>query len=185
MRWKANLFQNAVKDFIYGNINGNLVDEEGNPGEELRERVYEQADARIRGAEAEITYNQHGQGLSMRAFADTSRGKLDAGGNLPLQPATRVGVEAAYRTGALRTGMSLVQAQAQDRLASFEETTTPSYKQLTANISYTQHVGGADLTWFLIAKNLLNEDIRLSTSVLKDVAPLPGRNLVFGVRAKF
>jgi iron complex outermembrane receptor protein len=42
-----------------------------------------------------------------------------------------------------------------------------------------------DLTWFLLAKNLLNEDIRLSTSLLKDISPLPGRNLVFGVRAHF
>ena len=37
----------------------------------------------------------------------------------------------------------------------------------------------------LSAKNLLNEDIRLSTSLLKDIAPLPGRNITFGVRAKF
>jgi len=42
-----------------------------------------------------------------------------------------------------------------------------------------------DLTYFISAKNLLNEDIRLSTSLLKDIAPLPGRNITFGVRAKF
>jgi hypothetical protein len=29
-------------------------------------------------------------------------------------------------------------------------------------------------------ENLLNEDIRLSTSRLKDMAPLPGRSLVVG-----
>ena len=42
-----------------------------------------------------------------------------------------------------------------------------------------------DLTWFVLAKNLLNEDIRVSTSLLKDVSPLSGRSFVFGVRAKF
>jgi iron complex outermembrane receptor protein len=42
-----------------------------------------------------------------------------------------------------------------------------------------------DLTWFVIGKNLLNEDIRVSTSLLKDVSPLAGRGFVFGVRAKF
>ncbi|NHZ43936.1 TonB-dependent receptor [Massilia aquatica] len=185
VRWKANVFQNKVKDFIYGNINGTLVDEEGNPGEELLQRIYQQADASIRGAEAEVTYNQHGEGLSLRGFADTSRGKLDQGGSLPLQPATRIGVDTGYRSGPLRAGLSVVRAQTQDRLASFEQNATPAYTQVSANVAYTQRMGSFDLTWFMIARNLLNEDIRLSTSVLKDVSPLPGRNFLFGVRTKF
>ena len=114
-----------------------------------------------------------------------SRGKLDAGGNLPLQPADRLGASVAYREGAWRGGLSLVHARGQDRLAAFETTTTPGYNQLDANLSYTQRVGSTDLTWFLLAKNLLNEDIRVSTSLLKDVAPLPGRNFVVGVRSQF
>ncbi|RJG14892.1 TonB-dependent receptor [Massilia cavernae] len=182
LRWKANLFKNKVKDFVFGHITGDIVEDEG---EELRERIFEQADASIHGAEAEIGYNQHGQGLSLRAFADMSRGKLDRGGSLPLQPASRAGIDAGYRTGAIRAGMSLVRASTQDRLASFEETVTPGYTQLNANISYTQRMKEHDLTWFLLAKNLLDEDIRLSTSLLKDIAPLPGRNFVFGVRTKF
>jgi iron complex outermembrane receptor protein len=185
VRWKANVFQNKVKDFIYGNISGAMVDEEGNPGDALLQRVYQQADAGIHGAEAELSYNQHGEGLSLRGFADTSRGKLEQGGSLPLQPATRIGADAGYRSGPLRAGLSVVRAQRQDRLASFEQHATPGYTQLSANLSYTEHMGKFDLTWFLIARNLLNEDIRLSTSVLKDVSPLPGRNFLFGVRTKF
>jgi iron complex outermembrane recepter protein len=185
LRWKGNLFYNQVKDFIFGNINGQLVDEEGNPGDELRERIFEQADATVRGAEAELTWNQLGQGWSGRLFADTSRGKLDDGGSLPLQPATRVGADIGYRSSQLRAGMSVVHALRQDRLAAFEETDTPSYTQLNANLSYTQKFGKHDVTWFLLAKNLLNEDIRLSTSVLKDISPLPGRNFVIGARTRF
>ena len=182
VRWKANLFQNSVKDFVFGRITGVTVDDDG---EELRERVFGQADATIRGAEAEIGYNQTGAGLSLRAFADTSRGTLESGGSLPLQPAQRVGLEAGYRKDKLRSGISLVRALGQDRLASFEETSTPGYTQLNANLSYTVNAGGHDLTWFLLAKNLLDEDIRLSTSLLKDVAPLPGRNFICGVRTRF
>jgi iron complex outermembrane receptor protein len=37
----------------------------------------------------------------------------------------------------------------------------------------------------VLAKNLLNDEIRMSTSVLKDIAPLAGRSIVFGARAKF
>lgn len=182
LRWKANLFENKVNDFVYGHITGKLIEEDG---EALRERIFEQSDARIRGAEAEIGYNQQGQGVSMRAFADTSRGKLERGDNLPLQAATRVGFDLGYRKGPLRSGLSVMRALEQDRLASFEETVTPAYTQVGANLSYTQKFRNHDLTWFLLAKNLLDQDIRLSTSLLKDVSPLPGRNFVFGVRTRF
>ena len=185
VRWKGNLFLNKVKDFVYGNISDQLLDEEGQVGGELRERRFEQADASVRGAEAEITFNQHGQGLNARLFADTSRGKLERGGNLPLQAPTRIGAELGFRKGPLRAGIALVEGLRQDRLAAFEQTSTPSYTQLNANLALTQRYGKQDVTWFLLAKNLLDEDIRFSTSVLKDVSPLPGRNVVFGARAKF
>jgi iron complex outermembrane receptor protein len=183
--WKGNLFLNKVKNFVYGEVTGVLLDEEGNPGDELRERIFTQADATVRGAEAEMTWNQHGQGWLGRVFADTSRGKLDAGGSLPLQPATRFGADLGYRSGKLRAGLSLIEARRQERLAAFEESATPAYTQLNANLSFNQRFGGHDVTWFLLAKNLLDDDIRLSTSVLKDLSPLPGRNIVFGARAKF
>lgn len=185
VRWKANVYRNKVSDFIYGHVTGLLVDDEGNPGDELRQRRFEQAAATIRGAEAELEYNPYGAGWSGRLFADTSRGRLDEGGSLPLQPATRVGVSTAYRAGALRAGLSLVHAEAQDHLASFENSATPGYNQINANLSYTQKLGRQDLTWFLLAKNLSNADIRVSTSVLKDISPLPGRNVVLGMRLKF
>jgi iron complex outermembrane receptor protein len=124
-------------------------------------------------------------GWNGRLFADGSRGKLDSGDNLPLQPADRIGASAGYRQADWRAGLSWTHARGQDRLAGFESSTTPAYNLVDANFSYTQKLEKLDLTWFLLAKNLLNKDIRLSTSLLKDVSPLPGRNLVFGVRAHF
>ncbi|MGB6054515.1 MAG: TonB-dependent receptor [Burkholderiaceae bacterium] len=186
-RWKANLFHNRVGNYVYGRADGTRVDEEGEideDGEFLR-RFWSQGNATIRGAEAEIRYNERGPGLSWRLFADTSRGTLENAGNLPLQPATRFGGSVGYRQGAWRSGLSLTHAQAQDRLASFETTVTPAYTLLDASLSHTQRHGGTDVTWFVIAKNLLNQDIRLSTSVLKDIAPQPGRNLIVGVRTGF
>lgn len=185
IRWKANLFHNSISDFIYGHVTGRMVDEEGNDGSELRERVFSQGDATIRGAEAEIEYNPLAMGLNGRLFADTSHGDLKNAGSLPLQPASRVGATIGYRSANWRTGATWIHAQAQDRLASFETTPTGSYNQLNANLSYTQKLRDMDLTWFVLAKNLLNDEIRVSTSVLKDVSPLPGRSFVFGVRAKF
>lgn len=185
VRWKGNLFNNHVKNFVFGQITGNTFDGDGNAGGEFRERRFSQANATIRGAEAEVSYNMHGEGLSLRSFADTSRGTLDDAGSLPLQPATRYGIDFGYKQAALRSGISLMHALKQDRLATFETTPTSGYTLLNANLSDTQRYGANDVTWFVIAKNLLNQDIRLSTSVLKDVTPLPGRNFSIGVRTKF
>jgi iron complex outermembrane receptor protein len=186
VRWKTNLFENRVKNFVFGR-EGLTVDPEGaaDPAGEFRQRFWTQADATIRGAEAEVSYNLRGEGMSLRGFADTSRGRLDNNGNLPLQPASRVGLDAGYKQGPWRGGVSVLRAQKQERLAAFETTPTPGYTQVDANLSYTHRVGGVQATWFAMARNLLNEDIRFSTSVLKDVAPLPGRNFIVGVRTRF
>ncbi|WP_211462494.1 TonB-dependent receptor [Collimonas silvisoli] len=186
IRWKANLFQNHVSNYVFGR-NAGRVDGSGTPEPdgEFTERFWSQADATIRGAEAEISYNLRGEGFSIRGFADTSRGRLDQMGNLPLQPASRYGVDLGYVRGAWRSGVTILRAQQQDRLATFESSVTPAYTKIDANISYTQTLGALQLTWFALAKNLLNQDIRLATSVLKDVAPQPGRSLILGVRTKF
>ena len=185
LRWKANLFRNNVSDFIYGHVTDLTLDEDGNAGGEFRQRVFEQAPAHVQGAEAELTWNEIGMGWNGRLFADTSRGELDDGGSLPLQPADRIGASVGYRQADWRAGLSWTHGRGQERLAAFESTPTPGYNQVDANLSYTQHLQNTDLTWFVLAKNLLNEDIRLSTSLLKDISPLPGLNIVFGVRAKF
>ncbi|MFX5522241.1 hypothetical protein ABTD78_23520, partial [Acinetobacter baumannii] len=80
--------------------------------------------------------------------------------------------ELGYKTGPWASGVKVLRAQKQDRLASFETYETPSYTQLDANLSYTQRLNGVKLTWFALARNLLNQDIRLSTSVLRETVPL-------------
>src|SRR5690606_6741456 len=187
LRWKANLYQNRARNYIYG-VMGDAVDDHGHldPTGEFTERFWSQGDARIRGAEVEVSYNKHGEGFSWRGFADTSRGKLsNSGGNLPLQPATRIGGELGYKQNNWRSGLSVLHGKKQERLANFEDYATPSYTRVDANLSYTQRIGAYPVTWFAIVKNLLDDDIRLSTSVLKETAPLSGRNPIIGVRTSF
>ncbi|NKI71535.1 TonB-dependent receptor [Collimonas pratensis] len=195
VRWKANLFENHVRNYVYGRMGETAVDEHDHGAAddqdhdhdhgEFTERFWSQADATIRGAEAEISYNLRGEGFSVRGFADTSRGKLTNMGNLPLQPASRYGVDLGYAQGAWRSGLTILRAQRQDRLATFEHSATPAYTKVDASLSYTQSLANMKLTWFALAKNLLNQDIRLAASVLKDSVPQPGRSLVLGVRSKF
>jgi iron complex outermembrane recepter protein len=187
IRWKINAFVNKIDNFVYGSTDNIFVDEEGTPepdGEFLR-REWIQAKATIRGAEAEISYNEHGEGFSARGFADTSRGRLDKVGSLPLQPATRIGGDIGYRQAGWRGVISLVHAKKQDRLASFESFETPSYTKVDFNLSYSHPFYNSQLTWFAYGKNLFNQDIRLATSVLRETVPQPGRGVVLGVRATF
>jgi iron complex outermembrane receptor protein len=184
LRWKANLYQNKVQNFIYGAIGDINLDPEG----ELRDRSFRQADATLRGIEAELSYNLQNPGWYGRVFADSSRGKLDNLGNLPLQPTTRTGLNVGYQDKQWQSSLSVLHAFAHDRPASASisrETPTDSYTRVDANLSYVQRYANADLTWFVIARNLLNEEIRLSTSLLKDYVPQPGRSLIIGVRTRF
>jgi iron complex outermembrane receptor protein len=188
LRWKGNLFQNKVRNFIYGQY-GSSVDEDGVLcggvcAESFTQRDWMQANATLYGGEAEVSYNLHGTGLSVRSFADTTRGRLDNGDNLPLQPAARIGISAAYLQGPWRSNASLIRTAAHERIAS-TETTTPGNTRFDISLAYTQRYGRFDLTWFLIGKNLLNQDIRMSTSVLKDQAPAPGRNIIIGMSSRF
>ena len=172
---------------MFGEIDGLRVDEEGehDPEGEFTQRFWKQAKATIRGGEAEISYNQFGEGFSIRGFADTSRGTLEARGSLPLQPANRVGADIGYRSGAWRNTISVLHAQKQDRLAASETFVTPSFTKVDLNVTYTHPYMNTQVTWFAQIKNLLNQDIRLATSVLRETVPQPMRGLIAGVRVNF
>jgi iron complex outermembrane receptor protein len=179
LRWRANLFRNQIADFVYGSIVDNGTE---------KERRFQQADATLRGYEVDISYKLYEHGWYGRAFADSSRGTLDQLGNLPLQPANRIGLTVGYQDEHWRSSLSVLDVSAQHRIASAtisDETVTRGYLRVDASLSYLQKAGTTDLTWFVLARNLLNEEIRLSTSLLKDYVPQPGRNLIIGVRARF
>jgi iron complex outermembrane receptor protein len=56
---------------------------------------------------------------------------------------------------------------------------------VNADLSYTLPLSAHELTLFLRATNLLDEEARVATSFRKDVAPLPGRGLSLGLRHEF
>ena len=187
LRWKANIFQNKVNNFVYGSLSD--IDPDDPASDEMSvKRTFTQADATLRGAEAELSYNYYDPGWFGRVFADTSRGTLDNLGNLPLQPTTRTGMSFGYQDSQWRSSLSVLHADRHTRIASTgvsNETPTSAYTRVDASINYVQRYGTTDVTWFLLARNLLNEEIRLSTSLLKDYIPQPGRNIIVGLRTRF
>jgi iron complex outermembrane recepter protein len=183
VRGKASLYVNKFNNYIFGNyIQGAEAVDEG-----FSVVVAQQAAATIKGAEAELTYNWNQFGSGARLFADASQGTFNAGGNLPLQPAPRVGLQLAHQQNKWLANASYTYSFEQNRLASWEVGPTPSYNLLNAGLSYTEKVNRISWTGYLNLRNLLNEQIRFATTpmAVRLYAPQPGRSLMVGVRAAF
>ncbi len=72
----------------------------------------------------------------------------------------------------------------QDRTAEFELSTN-SYFLLSASASYRVKAGPVEFDVYVKGTNLTDEEARLHTSFVKDIAPLAGRGALLGVRATF
>jgi len=195
-RAKAGLFVNRIKNYIFarstdqdGNGVADRVDNAGapNPAGNFLLINYAQADARFRGLEGELSYRPDPlAGFGARLFGDRAEGKLPGGGgNLPRISPARLGFEADYKWGTWSTYGTLLRVFRQDRVAALESQTR-GYTRLDAGIEYTLRTSENVTTMlFLRGNNLLDQDIRVHTSFIKDFAPMPGRSLVAGLRANF
>ena len=183
LRSKVSVYRNQFTNYIYGFYTGSYSTTNNN----FSVVQASQANANIRGVEGELTYNWNQAGIGGRVFGDVSQGSFNAGGNLPLQPAPRLGSELAYQRDGWLSSATYIYSYQQNRLASWEIGPTPSYNLLNANLSYTEHIGKINWTGYLALKNLLNEEIRYATSpmAVRLYAPQPGRSLMVGVRAAF
>ena len=56
---------------------------------------------------------------------------------------------------------------------------------LNLGLSYDMAAGPSDLTFYLSARNLLNQKAFNHASWLAQVAPLPGRSIMAGVRLEY
>ena len=182
---RANLYLNKFNNYIYGNYTGATASGDGYNNFPVV--VSQQANATIRGMEAELTHNWKQPGVSTRVFTDASWGSFDAGGNLPLQPAPRVGAELGYQINKWRMNTTLIHAYTQTRLASFEIGQTPSYNLFNASISYSQRFNHINWTAYLRLTNLLNQDIRYATTpeTIRLYAPQMGRSAMLGIKGAF
>ena len=187
LRGKASIYANRFNNYIYGFYTGNAINNGGQEGDGFSVVTAQQAAATIKGIEGEITYNWRESGFGGRIFGDASQGSFDAGGNLPLQPAPRVGAEIAHQKNGWNTNASYIYSYQQNRLAAWEQGPAPSYNLLNAGISYTQRIVQVNWTIYLNMKNLLNEQIRYATTpmAVRLYAPQPGRSFMVGLRGTF
>ncbi|NNK34271.1 MAG: TonB-dependent receptor [Xanthomonadales bacterium] len=175
------LYMDRFDDFIYQQNTGE--EEDGFPV-----RLWSQQDADFLGAEVELRYDighfRSGHWWIFGLF-DTVDGELDSGENVPLMPPTRFGLGLDWHHKGWTANVTWIRADDHSDVAEYE-TPTPGYDLLNMDLAWS--VPGLERSeWelFLKGHNLLDEDIRNSTSYLKDQAPQIGRNFVFGVRTSF
>lgn len=183
LTWSITAFVTRYDDFIYLSDTG-AVD----PLEDLRVFAFAQLDADFHGLEAEIftPIASVGRGeVDMRLFADYVDAELAGGENVPRIPPLRFGARFEYHDDRFAAGIEATLYDDQDRVAPFEER-TEGYTLVNADFNW-QWTARNDMqvAFFVKGSNLLDEDARRHTSLVKEIAPLPGRNFALGVRAVF
>jgi len=177
-----NGFYTSYNDFIYEVETGDIEDG-------LSVFAFQADDATFRGfefeAEAELfkvgKFDIHADGAVdfVRATVD-----VDGNDNLPrIPPLTLLaGIEAKSVHGDFR--FEVEHANEQDNVTEFE-LPTDSYTVLNTYVTLRPFHETSGLAIRLAATNLTNEEVRLHTSFLKDLVPLPGRNFRISVTGRF
>ena len=194
------IFYTEAKHFIYQqkrDINGlfDIADQQfRNACVRLEECIavfdYTQDDVTLSGYEWQWTLPSIavlGGDFQLEFFADYVQGTLPNDKYLPRMPPRRQGIVLNWNNHNISSEISYSYISRQNK-AGDNETKTAAYKLLNANINYTYHIDEAnhkDIMVFLKMKNLLNEDIRKSTSFLRNFTPEPGREISITTRYQF
>ncbi len=157
--------------------------EEDHHEDELPVFHFQSADASLYGIEAQGVWKIN-KYFRASAFADYVRAELDSGGNLPRIPPMRIGASFDYEYEYISANLSWTHYADQDEVAALE-TETDGYNWVNANFDFSIPYDAGDLTFFLKAENLGDEEARVHSSFIKNLAPKPGRNYRVGIRGTF
>jgi iron complex outermembrane receptor protein len=105
-------------------------------------------------------------------------------GPVPRIPPLRVLGALTGARGPIDGRIELERAFAHNRTAP-DETDTPGYTLLNAALDWHPYEANPGLTISLVGNNLLDANVRHSTSVLKDFAPSAGRDIRISARLNF
>jgi iron complex outermembrane receptor protein len=174
-------FVTEFSDYIYPAFTGNVTDG-------LDEVRYTQADARFTGVEGEASVEVYESGtdhLALELGGDLVRASLtDPDEPLPRIPPFSIRAGVLWEGTHLRGRASVRRVAEQDRVAPFEEP-TPGYTMVEAELGYRLYFGGLSHQIVLQGRNLTDEDARSHTSLLKEDAPMPGRDIRLVYRVGF
>jgi iron complex outermembrane receptor protein len=178
---ELSVFYNTFDDYIFLLNGGGEVDE-------TPVYAYKQDDAEFYGVEFESSFDLAavaGGNVSLGVFGDMVIGEFDSAGDVPRLPTMRIGSELSWRSDTLGVYLKVLNASDQDNPGDFE-TETDGYTRWDAGIDYSVLFSGkTELFAFLKLKNITDEEIRLSTSFLRNFAPQAGESVEAGVRLMF
>ena len=181
---ETGLFAESGHDHDHGEEgHGEEEHSEDEHSDELPVYLFGSADAVLHGFELQVAW-QTTDNLKLDFFADYVKARLKDGGALPRTSPMRVGSHVAYTLDNFRADLDITYFAKQDDISTFE-TETDGYTLVDASITYDIPLGDIDLSVYLSGENLTDEEARVHTSFLKDIAPRPGRNFAFGVRGYF
>ncbi|PZU79617.1 MAG: TonB-dependent receptor [Sphingomonas sp.] len=180
VRVQASAYYNRFSRFIYQAPTGEVSDE-------LSVYAVRAADAEQWGMEGEIdaTIARIGAGrIKAEAMADYVRVTLKGIGPAPFIPPMRVRGAVGYTSPLFDMRTEVEHVTRQSRIASIE---TPTDAFTLVNARGEWRPGGRDgmLALRLVANNLLDVTARRHSSMLKDYAPLAGRDIRVGVGLHF
>ena len=174
------LFRQDFSDFIFQAFTGG--EEEGFPVV-----VYSQQDATFTGFELDgriDLLDRGGHHVHLSVMGDTVDADLDRGGDLPRIPPLRLGGGVHYHSERWNAAAEVRWVDDQEDVAQ-NETPTEGYTMLHASVGYRVLLGKQIVDLLLRGRNLTDEEARVHTSFLKDVAPLPGRDVSLSVKLRF
>jgi iron complex outermembrane receptor protein len=174
------IFRSWFDDYIFEQRTGAVADD-------LPVFQISQADARYFGIELEgsLTAAHVGRfAINLDGVADYIRATIEGVGPAPRIPPLRLlgGIEA--QSEALTGRLEVEHVFAQRRLAELE-TPTPGFTFVNLSLSVSPFRTNRNSSITLSANNIFDVDARRHASFLKDVAPLPGRDIRVSARLSF
>jgi len=180
VRAEANFYYNDIADYIYLFDTGVFEDE-------VEISRYQQDDAVFYGVEAQVSFpvRRSGEHLTeLSLFGDYVRAEFERAGDVPRIPPLNVGFELRHSHVNWQTKLRWTEMQNQSDTGT-GETRTNGYSLLNFYADYHLPFTAAETLFFFKANNLLDEEVRHHTSLLKDMAPAPGRAFEIGLRVEF
>jgi iron complex outermembrane receptor protein len=176
----ANLFLTDYDKYIYERYTGQEQDG-------LPVAAFSATDARFWGFELEAAaelFRQQDSSVTLDAGLDYVRAEDTANHtDLPrIPPLTfRTGLE--YAQTSFSTRLEMVWADSQDKAGAFE-LPTDGYTVFNASVDW-HPIADRDVTMLFEVRNITNEEVRLSTSFLKDQLPQPGRDFRMALKMAY
>ena len=187
LRWRSGQNSASISGFYTRFHNYIALIQSGNEQEGLTEALFRAVKAEFHGFETEGKFRMYdGKGsLDLNLRGDYVRAKnSDTGEPLPRISPMRLGGGLDYQLGQFSARLDVAHSFRQDRVEANE---LPSDSYTLTNTALNYRFKSQAINWdaYIKGNNIFNQEARAHTSFLKEVAPLPGRGFLMGVRASF